>query len=115
MNACAIEHKKCLGAIISQGIFFFWQMTEIIGIFLATTTRSVRLPARQFRPVYIPHEHGIYTRPIMKVLLNIVKWSAIIAGVISIPLLIQKRAEELERRAHDVRYDTNDYISDTTL
>ncbi len=51
----------------------------------------------------------------MKVLLNIVKWSAIIAGVISIPLLFQKRVTELERRAQDVRYDTNDYISDTIL
>jgi len=51
----------------------------------------------------------------MKVMLNIVKWSAIIAGVISIPVLIKKRAAELQRRAHDVRYDINDYISDTSL
>jgi hypothetical protein len=51
----------------------------------------------------------------MKVMLNIVKWSAIIAGVISIPLLIKKHADELQQRANDVRYDTNDYISNTTL
>jgi hypothetical protein len=51
----------------------------------------------------------------MKVMLNIVKWSAIIAGVISIPLLIKKHTEDLQQRAKDVRYDTVDYISDTTL
>jgi hypothetical protein len=51
----------------------------------------------------------------MKAMLNIVKWSAIIAGVLSIPVLIQKRAEELRKRSDHVRYDTTDYISDTTL
>lgn len=51
----------------------------------------------------------------MKAMLNIVKWSAIIAGVITIPFLIKKHSEELEQRAYDVRYDTADYISDTTL
>ncbi|MGE5313553.1 MAG: hypothetical protein ACM3Q4_02555 [Acidobacteriota bacterium] len=51
----------------------------------------------------------------MKAMLNIVKWSAIIAGVISIPCLLKKRAAHLERRAYDVRYDTCDYISDTSL
>ena len=51
----------------------------------------------------------------MKVMLNIVKWSAIIAGVITIPVLITKRAAELKRRKHDIRYDISDYISDTTL
>ena len=51
----------------------------------------------------------------MKVMLNIVKWSAIIAGVITIPLLIKKHADDLAQRAHDVRYDTTDYIADTVL
>jgi hypothetical protein len=51
----------------------------------------------------------------MKVMLKIVKWSAIIAGVISIPVLIKLRADEHERHTEDVRYDINDYISDTTL
>jgi hypothetical protein len=51
----------------------------------------------------------------MKAMLNIVKWLAIIAGVITIPFLVKKHADDLEQRALDVRYDTADYISDTTL
>ncbi len=66
-------------------------------------------------PEYTLQPHDTYLHPPMNVMLNIVKWSAIIAGVISIPVLIKKRAEELQRRALDVRYDTNDYISDTVL
>jgi hypothetical protein len=51
----------------------------------------------------------------MKAMLNIVKWSAIIAGVITIPFLLKKHGENIQRRAYDVRYDTSDWISDTSL
>jgi hypothetical protein len=51
----------------------------------------------------------------MNAMLNIVKWSAIIAGVIAIPCLIKKHAAVVQRRSFNVRYDTADYISDTCL
>ena len=46
----------------------------------------------------------------MKSLLNIIKWAAIIAGVVAIPLLLKKKMDEAERNSENVRYDTNDYI-----
>ncbi|HLP18376.1 MAG TPA: hypothetical protein VK470_19105 [Bacteroidota bacterium] len=51
----------------------------------------------------------------MKAMLSIVKWTAIIAGVLSIPVLLKKHAEDVERRSYHVRYDTCDYISDSKL
>jgi hypothetical protein len=51
----------------------------------------------------------------MKNLLNIVKWTAIFAGVIAIPILIKKTLDATERESENIRYDTNDYISETGL
>lgn len=51
----------------------------------------------------------------MKQLLTVVKWTAIIAGVVAIPILMKKKMEEMERDSENVRYDTNDYISETGL
>jgi hypothetical protein len=51
----------------------------------------------------------------MKSLLNVVKWAAIIAGVVAIPILLKKKMEETERNSENVRYDTNDYISESGL
>ncbi len=51
----------------------------------------------------------------MKSLLNIIKWAAIIAGVVAIPLLLKKKMDEAERNSENVRYDTNDYISESGL
>jgi hypothetical protein len=51
----------------------------------------------------------------MKNFLNVVKWTAIVAGVIAIPILMKKRIEEVERNSENVRYDINDYISETGL
>lgn len=51
----------------------------------------------------------------MKSLLNIVKWTAIVAGVIAIPIIIKKQLEATERESLNIRYDINDYISETGL
>jgi len=51
----------------------------------------------------------------MKNLLNIVKWTAIVAGIIAIPILLKKKMDEAERNSENVRYDINDYISETGL
>jgi hypothetical protein len=51
----------------------------------------------------------------MKSILNVVKWAAIIAGVIAIPILVRKKLVEQERNSENVRYDINDYISETGL
>ncbi|MEI7907578.1 MAG: hypothetical protein WCI84_09520 [Bacteroidota bacterium] len=51
----------------------------------------------------------------MKQLLKVVKWTAIIAGVVAIPFLIKKKMNESERNSENVRYDTNDYISESGL
>ncbi|NUN70478.1 MAG: hypothetical protein HUU02_12280 [Bacteroidetes bacterium] len=51
----------------------------------------------------------------MRQLLKVVKWTAIIAGVVAIPILLKKRMDETERNRENVRYDTNDYISENGL
>ncbi|MBP6671769.1 MAG: hypothetical protein KA247_01410 [Bacteroidetes bacterium] len=51
----------------------------------------------------------------MNNLLKVVKWTAIIAGVIAIPILIKKKMDENEKNNVNVRYDTNDYISESGL
>lgn len=60
-------------------------------------------------PQFIPVQHH------MNKLLKVVKWTAIIAGVIAIPILIKKKMEENEKNDENVRYDTNDYISESGL
>lgn len=51
----------------------------------------------------------------MKRLLNVIKWTAIVAGVIAIPILLKKKMEEAERNEENIRYDINDYISESGL
>lgn len=51
----------------------------------------------------------------MKKLLTIVKWTAIVAGVIAIPILVKQKMDEAERDRENIRYDTNDYISESGL
>ena len=51
----------------------------------------------------------------MKNFLNIVKWTAIVAGIIAIPILIKKKMDSTERDSENIRYDINDYISEIGL
>lgn len=51
----------------------------------------------------------------MKSILSVVTWTAVIAGIIAIPILIRKKMDEIERTSENVRYDINDYISETGL
>lgn len=51
----------------------------------------------------------------MNKLLTVVKWTAIIAGLVAIPILIKKKMDESEENDENVRYDTNDYISESGL
>lgn len=51
----------------------------------------------------------------MKQLLNVIKWTAIIAGIVAIPILVKKKMDDIERNSENVRYDTNDYISESGL
>lgn len=51
----------------------------------------------------------------MKQLLKVVKWTAIIAGVVAIPILLKKKMDESVVRNENIRYDTNDYVSDAGL
>jgi hypothetical protein len=48
-------------------------------------------------------------------MLKIIKWTAVIAGIIAIPFLIKKRFAQLQRRSVNVRYDIDDYISESKL
>lgn len=51
----------------------------------------------------------------MKSILNVVKWTAIIAGIVAIPILVRKKMDDSVRKSENVRYDINDYISETGL
>ncbi|MEW5799367.1 MAG: hypothetical protein AB1728_10205 [Bacteroidota bacterium] len=51
----------------------------------------------------------------MRNLLSVIKWTAIVAGVIAIPILIKKQLDEAARDEENIRYDTNDYISESGL
>lgn len=51
----------------------------------------------------------------MRNMLKIIKWTAVIAGIVAIPFLLKKRYAQLERRSVNVRYDIDDYISETGL
>lgn len=51
----------------------------------------------------------------MRTMLKIVKWTAVIAGIVALPFLIKKRFAELEQRSVNVRYDIDDYISEAGL
>ena len=51
----------------------------------------------------------------MKIMLRIITWTAVIAGIVAIPLLLRKRFELAERRDLNIRYDIDDYISEVSL
>ena len=51
----------------------------------------------------------------MRNILKIIKWTAVIAGIVAIPFLVKKRYAQSERRSVNVRYDIDDYVSDTGL
>ena len=51
----------------------------------------------------------------MRIILKIIKWTALIAGIVAIPFLIKKRYMQLQRRSINVRYDIEDYISESKL
>jgi hypothetical protein len=51
----------------------------------------------------------------MRIMLKIIKWTAVIAGIVAIPFLIKKRYAQLQRRSVNVRYDIDDYISESRL
>ncbi|MBI2429771.1 MAG: hypothetical protein HYV29_13445 [Ignavibacteriales bacterium] len=51
----------------------------------------------------------------MRNLLSVIKWTAIVAGIIAIPILVKKKLDEAERDEENIRYDTNDYISESGL
>jgi hypothetical protein len=48
-------------------------------------------------------------------MLKILKWTAVIAGIVAIPFLIMKRYAQLQRRSVNIRYDIDDYISESRL
>ena len=48
-------------------------------------------------------------------MLKIIKWTAVIAGIIAIPFLIKMQVENAERRSANIRYDIEDYISEAGL
>lgn len=51
----------------------------------------------------------------MKKLLRMVTWTAVLAGVVALPILIKRKMDESVRNSENVRYDTNDYISESGL
>lgn len=51
----------------------------------------------------------------MKQLLKLVTWTAILAGVVALPILIKKKMDETVRDNENIRYDINDYISESGL
>jgi hypothetical protein len=51
----------------------------------------------------------------MKNMLKVITWTAVIAGIVALPFLIRKRSEHLHYRDLNVRYDIDDYISETSL
>jgi len=51
----------------------------------------------------------------MKNMLKVITWTAVIAGIVALPFLVRKRCEHLHYRDLNVRYDIDDYISETSL
>ena len=48
-------------------------------------------------------------------MLKIITWTAVIAGIVALPILIRKRYEQVHYRDVNVRYDIDDYISEVSL
>ncbi len=51
----------------------------------------------------------------MKHFFKVITWTAIVAGAVALPILIKKRMEETVRQSENIRYDINDYISESGL
>ena len=51
----------------------------------------------------------------MNQFLKFIKWTAIIAGIIALPILLKKKIEDSELRQKNIRYDIDDYISEAGL
>ncbi len=48
-------------------------------------------------------------------MLKIITWTAVIAGIVTLPFLLRKRHKQLHYRDINVRYDIDDYISEISL
>ncbi|HTR80663.1 MAG TPA: hypothetical protein VMM58_03465 [Bacteroidota bacterium] len=48
-------------------------------------------------------------------MLKILTWTAVIAGMMAIPLLVRKRFTTSAARDLNVRYDIDDYVSEVNL
>ena len=42
--------------------------------------------------------------------MKIFTWTVVISGLIALPLLLKRRAQAVERRDMNIRYDINDYL-----
>ena len=51
----------------------------------------------------------------MKNMLKVITWTAVIAGIVALPFVLRKHYEHLNYRNQNVRYDIDDYISETSL
>ena len=51
----------------------------------------------------------------MRTMLKILTWSAVIAGIVAIPLLVRRHTAATELRDVNVRYDIDDYVSEVNL
>ena len=51
----------------------------------------------------------------MRTMLKILTWTAVIAGVVALPIIIWKRNAISALRDVNVRYDIDDYISEVNL
>ncbi len=48
-------------------------------------------------------------------MLKILTWTAVIAGVVALPIIIWKRNAASAGRITNVRYDIDDYVSEVNL
>ncbi len=51
----------------------------------------------------------------MKNMIKVITWTAVIAGIVALPFLIRRRYEQVHSRALNVRYDIDDYVSESSL
>ncbi len=56
--------------------------------------------------------HTTYVQSTMKSAVKILTWTLVLTGVIALPFLLRRRAEIVDQRSMNVRYDINDYLSD---
>jgi len=51
----------------------------------------------------------------MRTMLKVITWTAVIAGIVALPFLLKRRYENMHYRSLNVRYDIDDYISESSL